>query len=350
MKSKNLSEKILRSVKSKGFKYIELPSVIEANHIVQRSGENFRKFMFSFTDINGKELCLRPDLTIASCLRYLEENLKGKEKIFYSGQAYRKVQNKKDSIIRNQVGFEIIGSKDEKNDDKEIINTSLESLQSIKYTTGTLTIGNIEIFNLLISKLNIPKRWKLRLIRHFWREKYFNDLLKRLETNSDVDPTIVEIDKKRYFKMLKEDLSKFIAGRSINEILKRFDNKIRDPRGASKGKNVSQIIKNFLKIKCPINKAAAELNKFFKKNKINLVVDQKYFPTSKNKISKLNVVFSASFGRQLEYYTGMVFKIDIKSKSKNRNIINGGRYDKLISDLGSEKQIPAVGAALNLSN
>ena len=350
MKSKNLSEKILRSVKSKGFKYIELPSVIEANHIVQRSGENFRKFMFSFTDINGKELCLRPDLTIASCLRYLEEELKGKEKIFYSGQAYRKVQNKKDSIIRNQVGFEIIGSKDEKNDDKEIINTSLESLQSIKYTTGTLTIGNVEIFNLLVSKLNIPKRWKLRLIRHFWREKYFNDLLKRLETNSDVDPTIVEIDKKRYFKMLKEDLSKFIAGRSINEILKRFDNKIRDPRGASKGKNVSQIIKNFLKIKCPINKAAAELNKFFKKNKINLVVDQKYFPTSKNKISKLNVVFSASFGRQLEYYTGMVFKIDIKSKSKNRNIINGGRYDKLISDLGSEKQIPAVGAALNLSN
>ena len=350
MKSKNLSEKILRSVKSKGFKYIELPSVIEANHIVQRSGENFRKFMFSFTDINGKELCLRPDLTIASCLRYLDENLKCKEKIFYSGQAYRKVQNKKDSIIRNQVGFEIIGSKDEKNDDKEIINTSLESLQSIKYTTGILTIGNVEIFNLLISKLNIPKRWKLRLIRHFWREKYFNDLLKRLETNSDVDPTIVEIDKKRYFKMLKEDLSKFIAGRSINEILKRFDNKIRDPRGASKGKKVSQIIKNFLKIKCPINKAAAELNKFFKKNKINLLVDQKYFPTSKNKISKLNVVFSASFGRQLEYYTGMVFKIDIKSKSKNRNIINGGRYDKLISDLGSEKQIPAVGAALNLSN
>ena len=94
MKSKNLSEKILRSVKSKGFKYIDLPSVIEANHIVQRSGETFRKFIFSFIDQNGSELCLRPDLTIASCLRYLENNLKGKEKIFYSGQAYRKSNNK----------------------------------------------------------------------------------------------------------------------------------------------------------------------------------------------------------------------------------------------------------------
>ena len=349
MKSKNLSENILRSVKSKGFKHIDLPSVIEANHIVQRSGENFRKFIFSFIDQNGRELCLRPDLTIASCLRYLENNLKGKEKIFYSGQAYRKSQNKKDSIIRDQVGFEIIGSKDEKNDDKEIINTSLKSLQNIKYTSGTLTIGNVEIFNLLISKLDIPKRWKLRLSRHFWREKYFNDLLKRLETNSDVDPTIVEIDKRRYFKMLKEDLSKVIAGRSIDEILKRFDNKIRDPRGTKKGENVSKIIKEFLKIKCPINKAASELNKFFKKNKINLVVDQKYFPVSENKISKLNVIFSASFGRQLEYYTGMVFKIDINSKSKNRNIINGGRYDKLISDLGAKNQVAAVGAALNLN-
>ena len=349
MKLKNLSEKILRSVKSKGFKYIELPSVIEANHIVQRSGENFRKFMFSFTDINGKELCLRPDLTIASCLRYLENNLKGKEKIFYSGQAYRKVQSKKDKIIRNQIGFEILGSSNEKKDDKEIINTSLKILQNIKYSSGIFTIGNVEIFNLVISKLDIPKRWKLRLYRHFWREKYFNDLLKRLETNSDVDPTIVEIDKKRYLKMIKEDLSKIVANRSINEILKRFDSKIKDPRRTNSGKNISKIIKDFLKIKCPINEAAEVLNEFFKKNKINLAIDQRYFPISQNKTSKIKVFFSTSFGRELEYYTGIVFKIDIKLQSQKINIINGGRYDRLLSDLGSKKQIPAVGAAINLN-
>ena len=348
MKSKNLSENILKSVKSRGFKYIELPSVIETNHIVQRSGESFRKFIFSFKDQKGNELCLRPDLTIASCLRYLENRIKGKEKIFYSGQAYRKSQNRKDSIIRNQVGFEIIGSKDEKNDDKEIIKTALQSLKNFNYKSGTITIGNVEIFNLLISKMDIPKRWKLRLLRHFWRESYFNDLLKRLETNSDVDPTIVEIDKKRYLKMTKEDQTKIIANRSIKEILVRFNKKIKDPRRANKGKNLSKIIKEFLKIKCPMNKAAYELNKFFKKYKINLVVDQKYFPIDKNKISKLNVVFSTAFGRQLEYYTGLVFKIEIKSKSKTINCCNGGRFDKLIYDLGSKKQTPAVGAAFNI--
>ena len=348
MKSKNLSEKILRSVRSKGFKYIELDSVIEANHIVQRSGENFKKFIFSFIDHNGSELCLRPDLTIASCLRYLENNLKGKEKIFYSGEAYRKSQNRKDSIIRNQIGFEILGSKNEKKDDKEIINTAIKSLSNFPYSSGTLKIGNVEIFNLLIAKLDIPKRWKLRLVRHFWREKYFNDLLKRLETNSDVDPTIVEVDKRRYQQMLKEKQQRLIAGRTVGEILNRFNNKIKDPRRTSGGKKVSKIIKDFLKINCQVNLAAEKLNTFFKKNKINLSVEKNYFPISQNRLLKLKVEFSASFGRQLEYYTGMVFKIDIREKNKNINIVNGGRYDKLIFNLGSNKQVPAVGAALNL--
>ena len=350
MKSKNLSENILRTFKTKGFKYIELDSVIETNHIVERSGESFRRFIFSFNDQKGNELCLRPDLTIASCLRYLNEKIKGTSKVYYYGQAFRKNLNKKDPIIRNQIGFEIIGSKNEKKDDKQIIETALNSLTKLKYSSGILVIGNVEIFKLLLNKLDIPKRWRLRLQRHFWTESYFNTLLKRLETNSDVDPTIVEIDKKKYQKMLKDNQSRQIAGRSVGEILTRFNNKIKDPRRTKKGRNVSKIIKEFLKINCPIDQAANKLNLFFKKNKINLRVQKDYFPIIKNKYAKLNIKFSASFGRQLEYYTGMVFKIDIKSKSKKINIINGGRYDNLIADLGSSKIIPAVGAAINLNN
>ena len=72
MKSKNLSEKILRSIKSRDFKVIELDPVIETKYILQRSGENFKKFLFSFYDLNGKELCLRPDLTISSVIRFIQ--------------------------------------------------------------------------------------------------------------------------------------------------------------------------------------------------------------------------------------------------------------------------------------
>ena len=41
----------------------------------------------------------------------------------------------------------------------------------------------------------------MRLKRHFWRPQYFEDLLNRLETNSDIDPTTVDIDKKKFSEM-----------------------------------------------------------------------------------------------------------------------------------------------------
>ena len=73
MKSKNLSENILKSLKSSGFDYIDLDTVIPTNLILERSGESFRSLIFSFMDQNGKEICLRPDLTIASCIKYLNQ-------------------------------------------------------------------------------------------------------------------------------------------------------------------------------------------------------------------------------------------------------------------------------------
>ena len=223
MKSKKYSENILKAVKSRGYKYIELDAVIDADQIIQRSGENFRQYMFSFQDPSGNEMCLRPDLTIVSCLRYLKNKSKTKEKIFYSGQAFRKVKDREGKIIRNQIGYEIIGSKNIKQDDNEIIQTSIKIIKKVKKTKLKIEVGNIKLFNLLLDKLKIPKRWKLRLSRHFWREKYFESLLKRLETNSDIDPIGVEVDKKRYKKMKFENQNQIIGGRKIFEILNRFN-------------------------------------------------------------------------------------------------------------------------------
>ena len=56
----------------------------------------------------------------------------------------------------------------------------------------------------------------------------------------------------------------------------------------------------------------------------------------------MNSYVVVCFPPQTQFFT-------IKHKSKNINIINGERFDKLISDLGSKKQVPAVGAALNLN-
>ena len=346
MKSKKLSENILKIVKSRGYKYIELDAVIGADQIIQRSGENFRQYMFSFQDPSGNEMCLRPDLTIVSCLRYLKNKSKTKEKIFYSGQAFRKIEDQDGKIIRNQIGYEIIGSKNIKQDDNEIIQTSIKTIQKIKKTKLKIEIGNIKLFNLLLDKLKLPKRWKLRLSRHFWREKYFESLLRRLETNSDIDPLAVEVDKKRYSKMRLKNKDQIIGGRKISEILNRYNSKIKDPRKFIEGKKTASIIREYLKISCPINLAKDKLNSFFLKHKIKIDIKDEFFPL-KNKLGKNKIIFSTNFGRELEYYTGMVFNIKDQS---NTNLIQGGRYDNLLSNLGAKRKIPAVGAAINLNS
>ena len=128
--------------------------------------------------------------------------------------------------------------------------------------------------------------------------------------------------------------------------MNRFNNKIKDPRKFSEGKKTSAIIKEYLKISCPMNEASKKLNNFFSKHKIKINLKDEFFPI-KNELGKNKIIFSTNFGRELEYYTGMVFNIKDQS---NTNLIQGGRYDNLLSNLGSKRKIPAVGAAINLNS
>jgi ATP phosphoribosyltransferase regulatory subunit len=55
--------------------------------------------------------------------------------------------------------------------------------------------------------------------------------------------------------------------------------------------------------------------------------------------------FATAFGRALDYYSGMVFELyDAKDQVK-WPLIAGGRYDRLMTLLGSPAPVPAVGFA-----
>ena len=344
MKSKKLSETIIKTFKRNGFVLSEPDVLLDSEYIIERSGEKFRSSILSFEREDGKSMCLRPDLTVASCLSFLQK--KTSSKIYYSGQAYRRSSNKGSDFINNQLGIEILGSKNQIQDDFKVISTILSSAKKIKSKKIQIKVGDISLFKSLINALDMPERWKLRLIRHFWRPSYFKELLKRLEKNTDIDAVTFDTDKKRFNEMKNLDQEKVIAGRSISEILTRFDKKIRDPRSFSDGKKIVKIIKSFLKINCKLSELDEKLLVFAKKNNLkkNIFRDFK----SILNLKKLNqeVVFIANFGRDIEYYTGIVFEVF----SGNKEIARGGRYDDLLKSLGAKKNIPAVGAAINLKN
>ena len=344
MQSKKLSETIIKNFKNNGFVLSEPDVLLDSDYIIERSGEKFRSSMLTFEREDGRMMCLRPDLTVASCISFLQK--KSTSKIYYSGQAYRRSNKKGSNFINNQLGIEILGSKNEVQDDFKVVSTILSSAKKIKSKKIKIKVGDIGLFKSLINALDMPERWKLRLIRHFWRPTYFIELLKRLEKNTDIDSVTFDADKKRFYEMKKLDQDKVIAGRSISEILKRFDKKIKDPRSFADGKKIVKIIESFLKINCKLSELDKKLSDFAKKNNLNKNIFKDLKSILNFKKLNQDIIFIANFGRDVEYYTGMVFEVF----SGKKEIARGGRYDDLLKSLGAKKNIPAVGAAINLKN
>ena len=344
MKSKKLSELIIKTFKNNGFLLSEPDVLLDSEYIIERSGEKFRSSMLTFESKNGKVMCLRPDLTVASCINYLQK--KTKSKIYYSGQAYRRSDKKNSDLVNDQLGIEIFGSKNQIQDDFKVITTILNSAKKIKSKKIRIKVGDVSLFKSLINSLDMPERWKLRLIRHFWRPKYFEDLLRRLEKNSDIDAETFDTDKKRFYEMKKMEQNKVIAGRSILEILNRFDKKIKDPRSFSEGKKIVKIIRSFLKINCKLSQLEKKLSDFTKKNNLKKNTFSNFKSIQNLKKLKVDIDFISNFGRDIEYYTGIVFEVF----SEQKEIARGGRYDGLLKSLGAKKNIPAVGAAIILKN
>jgi ATP phosphoribosyltransferase regulatory subunit len=344
MKLKKSSETIIKIFKSNGFVLSEPDVLLDSEYIIERSGEKFRSSMLTFENEDGKTMCLRPDLTVASCINFLQK--KTSSKIYYSGQAYRRSSNKVSNFINDQLGIEILGSKNKIQDDFKVISTILSSTKKIKSKKIKIKVGDISLFKSLINALDMPERWKLRLIRHFWRPNYFEELLKRLEKNTDIDSVAFDTDKEKFYKMKKMNQDKVIAGRSVAEILRRFNKKIKDPRSFSDGKKIVKIIKLFLKINCKLSQLDEKLLDFAKKNNLKNNIFKDFKSIQNLKKLKQDVNFITNFGRDVEYYTGIVFEVF----SGKKEIARGGRYDDLLKSLGAKKNIPAVGAAINLKN
>ena len=103
---------------------------------------------------------------------------------------------------------------------------------------------------------------------------------------------------------------------------------------------------SFLKINCKLEKLEQRLSDFEKENGLKKDV----FKNNKsiNNLMKLKkeIKFNTNFGREIEYYTGIVFEV----YAGNKEVARGGRYDDLLKSLGAKKNIQAVGAAINLNN
>jgi ATP phosphoribosyltransferase regulatory subunit len=352
---------ILGVLKARGYARVE-PSVLQPAEIfLDRSGEEIRRRTFVITDPSGRDLCLRPDLTIPVCRMYAESGGKYPARLCYNGLAFRHQPGEPDRPAQfYQAGAELLGAPDRKATDIEIASVVIEAVQAAGLAQFDMKVGDLGLFSGLIDALDVPVQWRGRLKRHFWRAGYFEALLEKLSRGgaSDAQRLLAHLgnldaaDSRSAFEGLMDLLGEAPHGaRTREEIVERLMEQAADAASIRLDPAIARLIASVLSVSGPAPKALAEIRKLTKAARVDLdepleAMEARLAALKPLNVDSSRVTFAARFGRNIEYYTGFVFELWSRDTEGAVQIAGGGRYDRLLENFGAPANTSAIGCAI----
>ena len=347
-----------------GYDFIEPPILEPADVFLEQSGEDIRRRIYAFNDASGQELCLRPELTIPACRMYLRgAGAGGPARLSYNGPAFRFQPPGRDRPCQFlQAGVECLGIDDKEAADAEVLAVTLAAVQATGLSEYAIEIGDVGLFFGLIDQLQLPERWRLRLKHQFWRPGQLQDLINRLSgaDGAGADRTaflaaLGALDGEQA-KAAVEDVLQMAGiapagGRTIDEITVRFLEQAADARSGALSQEIVALFDAFFDISGGCAGAIAGLRDLTRQAGIALDDEIARFERRCDLADKRGVPvdqlrFAARFERGLQYYTGFVFELRAQAEGVPGPIAGGGRYDRLLAQLGADKEIPAIGGAI----
>jgi ATP phosphoribosyltransferase regulatory subunit len=339
------------------------PALLQpAEPFLDLSGEDIRRRMYLTTDAAGRELCLRPDLTIPVSRDYLASSAAGRPAGFcYLGPVFRYRADGTGEFL--QGGIESFGRRDTAAADAEMISLGLETTCHYGIDAPELRMGDVGLFAALIGALDLAPAWKRRLIKDFNRAGSLRHDLERLARDAvqarpeyqGVLAALAGSDPRAAHALVTDLLSiagiTAVGGRSVGEIADRFLEQAALGAGAGLPVETRALIERFLGVAGNPDDAAADLRALAAEAK--LAIDQALdlfesrtgFMAARG-VDVARIRFSTAFGRGLDYYTGMVFELHDHAGRAPGQLVAGGRYDGLLGRLGAREPIPAVGFAV----
>ena len=329
----------------------EEPAVLQPAEIfLNRSGEEIRRRTFTLTDPSGRDLALRPDLTIPICREAVLSGRSFPARIAYNGLVFRHQPGEPNRPTQFfQAGVELLGLPDAVAGETEILTLAIEALLVCGLKDFSLRIGDLALFGALVDALALPPQWRARLKRHFWRAGYVESLLYWLghgDGAAKLPATRAEIE-----ALLDARADAPAAGRSREEIIARAQERAAEAANLRLDRKVADAIAELLDISGPAEEALAKIRALLKTAAINLdpqlaAMDARLATLKSLGVDLTKVQFTAHFGRNMEYYTGFVFELWARDKEGPVQIAGGGRYDSMMEMLGSKKPVSAIGCAL----
>jgi ATP phosphoribosyltransferase regulatory subunit len=344
-----------------GFEHIAPDIIQPADIFLERSGEDIRARTFVFNDPSGAELCLRPDLTVPAC-RYHLSNAKKPEaetRYCYLGTAFRFPDELLSPQEFNQAGIEWYGGTAPVEAEARIIKLAISALEAAGLSKLKVTIGDLGLFNALLDDMPMPDRWRRRLRHQFWRPHAFRNLLenfskpaaaKRTSISDHVDAMASSNALDATADLLKQKSLNLVTDRSISDIASRLAEKHADRSEQPLGRDMVQKIEAYLAIEGTCTDVVSKLNALGGTPHYDATLshfNQRIDALEEQGLNPRRFHFNANFGRELEYYTGLVFQVEVEARNAPLAVAGGGRYDGLLHDLGAKIRIPAVGCAIH---
>lgn len=347
------------------------PAIIQpADVFLDTIGEALRARTYVFTDPDGAELCLRPDLTLPTCRLHLSRHADPatKARYCYNGSAFRFQPQGADAAHPRefrQAGIERFGDTERENAEAATILLIIKAIEAVGLKDWTLRIGDHGVFRAVLAAANVPERWQKRLSEAFWQPEQFKAELKRLTRSpgelaaklpKDLLPMLVPGDREASEAAVAAYLDangiELIGTRSLAEMTQNLMDVASDAASEPLSAQAANLIERYVAVKGEAVASGQRIADLLKGAKPSAgraldVYDRRLAHLANAGIDVARVTFDAEFGRNLEYYTGLVFEITAPGLDTASAIAGGGRYDRLLRSAGAASDIPAVGAAIH---
>jgi ATP phosphoribosyltransferase regulatory subunit len=354
-----LEEALLARFEAAGFAHLDPPLLQPADVFLDLSGESIRRRMYLTVDAEGRELCLRPDLTIPVARAVLEAKRPMPAAVSYLGAVFR-FRGEGSGEFR-QAGVESFGRADIAAADADILALGLDACALYGLPEPQIRLGDVGLFAALLEALPLAPAMRRRLLKDFGQSRLDADLSRvgapapeAANTHSGVLAALTGADPEAARALITDLLSiagiSTVGGRSVSEIAARFLEQAALESGAGLSSEAGAVLKRYLAIAGDPDAASAAMRALARDAGLDLsraldLFDARAGFLTAHGVSLPAVRFSTAFGRPLDYYSGMVFELHDPAGRGAGPLVAGGRYDRLLSRLGAAFCVPAVGLA-----
>ena len=357
-------EALLALFEDRGYARVEPPVLQPVEPFLELSGEDIRRRIFITQDGAGAELCLRPEYTIPVG-RHHRAVADGQAADYsYLGPVFRLRAAEPDEF--HQAGIESIGRTDVPAADAEILGLALDGLDRLGRGEGQVRLGDMGLITALLDALNVQPAAKRRTLRAVAAGRSLDAVAAPVAVDAAHAGLLSAIQGQdpQGVRAFVEDVLAIagisrVGGRTAGEIAERFLAKAaaHAEGGAGLGARAREVLDAYLALTGDPDAAASAARDLARRAGLDdprleaalaLFEERNGFIAARG-LPLERFVFTGSFARNLDYYTGFIFEVADgeggESAADIKPLVGGGRYDGLLQHLGSTYALPAVGCS-----